>query len=40
VPVAETLTACERLLAGEADDVDEQRLYMIGGLDDLDRVLT
>jgi F-type H+-transporting ATPase subunit beta len=38
VPIEETLTACERILEGEADAVDEQRLYMIGGIGDLDRV--
>lgn len=35
----ETLDCCERILAGEADEVDEQRLYMIGGTADFERVL-
>ena len=39
VPVEETLEGCERILAGELDDVDEHRLYMIGGLADLERAL-
>jgi len=39
VPIEETLDACERLLAGVADEIDEQRLYMIGGLEDLQRAL-
>ena len=39
VPVAETIDSCERILDGEADAVDEQRLYMIGGLADFRRAL-
>jgi len=38
VPIAETLEGCSRILAGDLDHVDEQRLYMIGGTADLDRV--
>jgi F-type H+-transporting ATPase subunit beta len=38
VPIDETLTGCERILDGGFDAVDEQRLYMIGGVEDLDRV--
>ncbi|MCB9691161.1 MAG: F0F1 ATP synthase subunit beta [Alphaproteobacteria bacterium] len=38
VPIEETLTCCERILDGQLDRVDEQRLYMIGGLADLERV--
>jgi F-type H+-transporting ATPase subunit beta len=40
VPIEETLTCCERILDGEADAVDEQRLYMIGGVEELDRAVT
>lgn len=32
VPLERTLSGCERILGGEADQVDEQRLYMIGEL--------
>jgi F-type H+-transporting ATPase subunit beta len=39
VPLEETLSGCERILAGELDDVDEQELYMIGGTEDLDELL-
>ncbi len=35
VPLEETLDGCEQILVGALDDVDEQRLYMIGGLADL-----
>ncbi|WP_428265068.1 F0F1 ATP synthase subunit beta [Haliangium sp.] len=38
VPLEETLRGCEGILAGAFDDVDEQALYMIGGLADLGRV--
>ena len=38
VPIEETLGGCERILAGDLDRVDEQRLYMIGGRADLDRL--
>ncbi len=38
VPVEETLQGCTRILDGALDAVDEQRLWMIGGLADLDRV--
>ncbi|WOJ93125.1 F0F1 ATP synthase subunit beta [Congregibacter variabilis] len=34
VPVAKTIAACERILAGEFADVDERALYMIGALDE------
>ncbi len=36
VPLAQTLDGCERILAGELDATDEQRLYMVGGLDSLE----
>ncbi|MCA9494328.1 MAG: F0F1 ATP synthase subunit beta, partial [Myxococcales bacterium] len=39
VPVEETLLCCERILDGAADALEEQRLYMIGGVEDLDRAL-
>ena len=39
VPIDETLTCCERILEGELDRVDEQRLYMVGGVSDLDRLV-
>ena len=34
VPLEQTLTGCERILSGALADVDEQALYMRGGLDD------
>ncbi len=34
VPIEETLTGCEAILAGEFDDVSESALYMIGGIDE------
>lgn len=37
VPLEETLDGCEHILAGALDDVDEQRLYMIGGLSGIER---
>ncbi len=37
VPISETLDLTERLLAGDADHVDEHRLYMIGGVEDYER---
>ncbi len=39
VPLPETITGCERILTGEFDDIDEQRLYMLGGVADLDRLV-
>lgn len=39
VPLEETIACCERILAGETDAIDEQRLYMIGGVADLDRAV-
>ena len=36
VDLDEALEGCERILDGEFDDLDDQALYMIGGLDDLD----
>ena len=33
VELEETLEGCERLLAGEADELPEEALYMVGGLD-------
>src|SRR5690606_38029943 len=38
-PLAETLTVCERILAGEADGLDVGALYMVGGLEDYERAL-
>jgi len=38
VPVEETIEGCERILRGELDHAGEERLYMIGGLEDLERV--
>ena len=35
VPLADTLRGCERILAGELDEVDEERLYMRGTLEGL-----
>ncbi len=37
VPLAETLRGCERILGDELMDTPERALYMIGGLDDLER---
>lgn len=34
VPLADTLDGCERILAGETDDVPEGDLYMIGALEE------
>ncbi|GBD41644.1 ATP synthase subunit beta, sodium ion specific [bacterium HR39] len=34
VPVERTIEGCERILAGEADDLPEQVLYMVGTFDD------
>lgn len=39
VPPEETIEVCKRILEGAADTVDEQRLYMIGGLSDFTRAL-
>ncbi len=36
VPIERTIEGCEAILAGELDDVEEDRLYMIGTLDDLE----
>ncbi len=36
VPLSETLTSCERILADEFADRDEGDFYMIGGVDELD----
>ena len=38
VPIDETLSGCERILEGEFDEIEEERFYMIGGADDLDRI--
>ncbi len=35
VPLEETLKGCERILAGEFDDVDVDKFYMIGAIDDI-----
>ncbi len=32
VPLSDTLDGCERILAGEVDDVDEHDLFMVGAL--------
>ncbi len=37
VPLADTLDGCERILADELSETPERALYMIGGLDDVDR---
>jgi F-type H+-transporting ATPase subunit beta len=39
VPLEETIEGCARILGGDLDHVDEQRLYMIGGRADIERVL-
>lgn len=36
VPIAKTIEGCEAILAGRLDEVDEDRLYMIGTLDDVE----
>lgn len=36
VPLSETLRGCEHILEGKLDTVDEQRLYMIGGLSEFE----
>ena len=36
VPIERTIEGCEAILAGDLDDVDEDSLYMIGTLDDLE----
>jgi F-type H+-transporting ATPase subunit beta len=38
VPLEQTLTGCEAILAGKFDDLDENRLYMIGPIDGDDKV--
>ncbi len=38
VPLEETIEGCRQILDGVYDRVDEQRLYMIGGLADLTRL--
>jgi F-type H+-transporting ATPase subunit beta len=35
VPLEKTLDGCERILKGEFDEVDPEKLYMIGSIDDL-----
>jgi len=35
IELERTIDACERILAGEFDDVPEQNFYMIGGIEDL-----
>ncbi len=37
VPLADTLTGCERILADEFAEVDESDLYMIGSIDEVKR---
>jgi len=34
VPVEDTIAGCEAILAGKLDDVDENRLYMIGAIEE------
>jgi F-type H+-transporting ATPase subunit beta len=34
VELEQTITGCERILAGELEDMDEQELYMKGALDE------
>jgi F-type H+-transporting ATPase subunit beta len=38
VPLVQTIAGCQRILDGHFDEVDEDRLYMIGGTADLDRI--
>ncbi len=35
IPLEQTLAGCERILAGEFDDVDVEKFYMIGSIDDI-----
>lgn len=35
VPLEETLRGCEKILAGEFDDVDLEKFYMIGSINDI-----
>jgi F-type H+-transporting ATPase subunit beta len=35
VPLDKTIEGCEAILAGEFSDISEQRLYMIGGIDEV-----
>ena len=35
VSIEETLVGCERILADEFREIPEQRLYMIGAIDDV-----
>jgi F-type H+-transporting ATPase subunit beta len=35
VPLAETLDGCERILGGEFDDLPEEALYLIGGIEEV-----
>jgi F-type H+-transporting ATPase subunit beta len=37
VPVAKAIDGCERILAGEFDDVPEDKLYLIGTVDEVER---
>lgn len=37
VPLEHTIDGCERILAGEFDDVGERELYMIGSVDEVQR---
>ena len=37
VPLAETLDGCERIMAGECDDLAEEALYLLGALDEVAR---
>jgi F-type H+-transporting ATPase subunit beta len=36
VPLAQTIDGCERILAGEFDEVNEKAFYMIGYIDEVD----
>jgi len=35
VPLKKTLAGCERILNGDFDDVEEERLYMVGAIEDV-----
>lgn len=37
VPLQQTIDGCERILAGEFEDVGEKAFYMIGSVDEIDR---
>ena len=35
VPLEETIIGCEKIMAGEFDNVSEDKLYMIGAIDEV-----